>query len=138
MTALSITAANVVLLSGEPIKDAVSGEAFDAGDNVYLAADGTWLKATSAGTPIQAGANGLAVALATADAAGARVSLAGPGCIVDLGAGTAGIIYCVGPTAGDLNPHADLSGENVSVIGVGITGVYLKVSPIYHAGAVIA
>jgi hypothetical protein len=139
MTALSITKANVVLVSGTPLVDQIAGEAFDAGDCVYLANDNTWLKAKCNGTAIQAGANRLALSLATCDAVGARVSLAGDGCVVGLGTGTAGIHYVPGTTAGDLIPTADLASTNKSVpFAVGIGSNRIQIQRNYNAGAALA
>lgn len=139
MTALSITKANVAYVSGPIAKDAYAGEAFDAGDLVYKNASGNWLKALHTGTAIQAGSLGLGLALATADAVGARVSIALPGAIVAVGAGTAGVIYCVGQTAGDIIPSADLgSGDKVTVAGVGIGTNQLQLAHVYNAGSELA
>lgn len=121
MSALSITAANVLLVSGAYDKDQVAGEAFIAGASVYLAADGTWYKALCGGTSVQAGSGGNGLALATADAAGARVSIARSGAVVSLGTSTKGIVYYVGATAGAINPVADLvSTNNVTPFMLGI------------------
>src|SRR3972149_9800957 len=91
MVALTITAANVVWQSGtKPLSDQVAGEAFIAGAAIYLAANGKWYKAQCDGTAIEAGSGGIGMALATADALGARISVALPGAIVAVGAGAAG------------------------------------------------
>jgi hypothetical protein len=98
------------------------------------------LKAQGDGTAVQAGANNVGIALATADAVGARVSIASDGCIVSYGAVlTAGLIYIVGDTAGSVYPSADAgTADKVTVIGLAISTSQLKIQRIYHAGAVIA
>lgn len=142
MAAITITAASVALVSGTPTKDAVAGEAFTAGDLVYLnPTTGKWLKAQCDGTAYEAGAEDLAIALATADAANARVSLAGDGCVVGLGSVvTAGVAYCPGTTAGDLVPIADLatSTQKITVAALGVSTTDLLVKRVYHAGSVLA
>lgn len=141
MTALSITAANVAWVSGPVDKDQVAGEAFIAGAAVYLSAAGTWLKAQCDGSAIEAGQNGTGMALATADAAGARVSVARPGAYVTIAASglTVGIVYYIGATAGSMNPVADLVSTNKvtpAMLTVSATKVQLMYA--YDAGAVLA
>lgn len=140
MTALTITASGVAYVSGPLKKDAIGGEAFDAGDAVYYAvASGKWLKAQCDGTAIEAGSGGLGLALGSCDADGGRVSVALPGAIVTIGAGTAGIVYVPGDTAGDLMPTADLgSGDKVTPLALGIGSNQVKLLYCYHAGAEIA
>lgn len=139
MTALSITAASVLLYSGTPLIDQVAGEAFVAGAVVYKSAAGTWLKAQCDGTAIEAGSDSLGIALGTADVAGARVSIASDGCVVTLGTGTAGVVYCPGATAGALNPVADLSSTHkVTPFALGIGSSRVQLMRNYNAGAVLA
>lgn len=140
MSALTITAASVLWSSGSnPTGDQIAGEAFAAGAAVYLkASDGKWYKAQCDGTAEEAGSEELGIALATADAAGARVSIAKTGCVVSIGTGTAGIVYCPGRTAGSWVPTADLlSTDKVTVGAVCIGSSKLLVHRIYNAGAVI-
>lgn len=139
MSALSITASAVSLVSGAYRGDQIAGEAFAAGALVYLADAGTWLKAQCDGTAVEAGANLLGMALGTADAAGARVSIATPGAIVSVGTGTAGIIYAPGATAGSLVPSADLTSTNkVTPAALGIGSNKLQLMHAYNSGAVLA
>lgn len=140
MTALTITKANVSLVSGPEAVGQIAGEALDAGDMCYLkASDGKWYKAQDDGTAEEAGAEGIGMALATADAANARISIARPGAIVSIGTGTAGIIYCLGDTAGDLVPSADNgTGDKVTVAALGIGSNKVQLGYIYNAGAVLA
>lgn len=139
MTALSITAANVSLVSGPVDHGQTSGEAFAAGALVSLSAAGTWFKAQGDGTAIEAGSLGIGIALATSDAAGAKISVARPEAIVSLGTGTAGVVYIIGDTAGSIYPVADAgSTDKVTVIGLGIGSNKIKLGYIYDAGAVLA
>lgn len=138
MTALTISAASVAWVSGPIATDRVAGEAFIAGASVYKAANGTWLKAQCDGTAIEAGSEETGLALATADAAGARVSIACCGAVVSVGTGTAGVIYCIGRTAGALIPAADLaSTDKVTVVAIGIGSSKLQIERGYNAGSVL-
>lgn len=140
MAALTVTAAQVIWQSGPIEKDAVAGEAFAAGAVVYQADNGTWLKAQSDGTAIEAGGNNLGIALATADAASARLSIALAGAIVTLGAGAApaaGTAYYVGTTAGSMFLVSDLASTNKSTpCALGIGSNKVKVLRDYDAGSV--
>lgn len=150
MAALSITASQVVYVSGALEKDAVAGEAFTTGDAVYKSDTNTWLKAQCDGTAVEAGANDCGIALFTAAAAGARgsVAIAGPsdgqgvskGAVVTLGAGAApaaGLIYGPGTTAGSWVPSADWATTNkVNPVLVGIGSNQVQVVRAYNAGSV--
>jgi hypothetical protein len=139
MSALSITAANVSLVSGAHDADCIAGEAFVAGAVVYQrASDLKWLKAQCDGTAEEAGSVDLGIALATADAAGARVSVAKSGAIVGLGTGTTAGVYVVGTTAGAINPVADLVSTNkLTLVGICIGSSNLLVQRLYNSGAVV-
>lgn len=141
MTALTVTATQVAYISGPVAADQVAGEAFDAGSQCYYkASDGKWYKAQCDGTTAEAGEAGLGLALFSADAAGARGSMARKNAIVTLGAGAgpaAGVVYCPGATAGTLIPTADLASTNkVSLAGLGIGNNAVLVLETYNAGAV--
>lgn len=140
MVDIVITAANVAWVSGPVLSDAIAGEAFVAGATVYLSDTNTWFKAQGDGTAVQAGSNGIGVALATADAVGARVSVATTGAIVSYGAVlTAGLFYTIADTAGGLRPSADnASTDKVTLVGLAISTSQLLLQRIYNAGAVIA
>lgn len=140
MTAIVITAANVALVSGAPLSDQQAGEAFTAGMVVYQADNGTWLKAQGDGTAVEAGANNIGIALFTADAAGARGSIASTGCVVTYGAVlTAALVYMIGDTAGSIYPTADLgAADKMTVIGIAISTANLLIQRIYNAGSVKA
>ncbi len=139
MAALTISAASVAWVSGPTKIDQIAGEAFVAGQMVYLAANGKWLKTQSDGTAIEAGSLGTAMALATADAVNARVTLAMPGAIVGVGTGTAGVVYTLAPVVGELDPVADnASNEDITPSALGIGSSQLLLMRAYNAGAVLA
>lgn len=138
MSVLSITAASVAYQTGPLATDQAAGEAFVAGAMVYRSATGTWLKAQCDGTAIEAGSDLIGMALFTADAAGARGSIALPGAVVTVGGGTAGTVYVIARTAGSLTPVADmLSTDKVTVAAIGIGSSKLQLAQVYNAGAVV-
>lgn len=142
MTALSITASAVAYVSGPKRGDQVAGEAFEAGAAVYRSSSsGRWLKAQCDGTADEAGATELGMALASADGAGARCSVALPGARVTVAASglTVGVPYFVGPTAGSLAPYGDLGSTNrVVPAALSISATQLLLMRAYDAGAVLA
>jgi hypothetical protein len=140
MAAITITAANVAWVSGPTLSDQIAGEAFTAGMAVYQADNGTWLKAQGDGTEAEAGDNNVGVALFTADAAGARGSIASTGAVVAYGAVlTKGLVYIVGDTAGSIYPSADAgSGDQMTILGLAISTSQLKLQRVYDDGAVLA
>lgn len=137
-TALSITAANVSLDSG-PSEPAIAGEAFAAGAILYYKpSDGRYYKAQADGTAEEAGNAGVGLALATADAAGARIFVAKPGAIVSLGTGTAAVMYWAGRTAGSLIPTADLAQtDKATPVALGIGSNKVLLLYVYNAGSVV-
>lgn len=139
MAALTITAANVSLVSGAHDDGCIAGEAFAAGAAVYQkSTDLKWYKAQSDGTTEEAGSVDLGVALATADAAGARVSVAKTGAVVALGTGAAGTFYAIGRTAGAIIPVADLaSTDKATMVGLGIGTNQMLLQRLYNAGSVV-
>lgn len=141
MTNLVVTAAQVALVSGAPISDAVAGEAFITGNVVYLrGSDRRWLKAQCDGTIDEAGANGLAIALGTAEAVGAHISVASDGCIVDLGAAAAAPAatpFMPAAIAGQIAPIADAATTNrVTLLALGVGSGRVLVQRVYNAGSV--
>lgn len=142
MSALTLTAAQVLLVSG-PTKEVVFGATITQGQGVYFdAATGKWKLAQCDGTPAEAGADGYGIAL-SAGSDGQRGVVALPGAKVTLGAGAApaaGTVYAIGATAGAINPVADLASTNkVTVLGVGIGGNAVKMlGESYDSGAVLA
>lgn len=142
MTDLSITASQVLYVSG-PMEYVTTGEAVTVGQICYKAADNTWLKAQTDGTAVEAGANGVGLALGTTSAAGQKIGMARPGAIVTLGAGaapTAGIVYYISNTAGGFAPIADIgSADKVVPFCLSIGSNQIKLlDQNYHAGSVLA
>ena len=140
MADLTVTAANVLLISGTPFPDQRAGVAISQGDAVYQADDGTWLKAKASGTDREAGYNNYGIALSSAANVGGRLSVAGPGCTVALGVGAVGVVYVISATAGKIAPVADLVSTNrLTVLGVGIASNRIVIPPgsNYVAGAVL-
>ncbi len=137
-TALSITAANVSLVSGPHDSDQIAGEAFIAGAVVYQkSTDFKWYKAQSDGTAEEAGSVDLGIALATADAAGARITIAKTGAIVALGTSTAGTFYAISRTAGSIIPVADLaSTDKATMVGLGIGTNQMLINRLYSSTSV--
>lgn len=122
MAALVIAAANVAWVSGPKDDGQQAGEAFIAGAAVFLSSkDGKWYKGQADGAggdggtaADAAGASGYGMALFTADAAGARGSIARPGAIVSVGAGAAATTYYFHGTAGSLGLLADIVNPNLA------------------------
>lgn len=139
MAAITATAASILWASG-PREAGTAGEAFAAGAILYRAAAGTWLKAQSDGTSVQAGEYGLAVALSTADAASANVQVATYGARITWSAHliSAGI-YFLHTTAGSMTlTTADVASTNYATfIGIGLSTTSLLFCPVY-SGAVLA
>ena len=141
MAALSITTSQVLLSTGQT-KTGFAGEAITPGQAVYYASSGKWLKAQCDGTAAEAGSGGYGIALSQAAADGQPLVVALPGATVTLGAGAApaaGTVYCIGATAGALNPTADMATTNkVTPIALGIGSNKVKVlAEAYDAGAVV-
>jgi len=113
-----LSVASVKLRSGEP-GAGTAGVTITAGQGLYLDSADNRLKLAAAADVAKARCVGIALNGATADQ---PVNYAGPGSIVDLGGGTAGLIYIVSGTAGGLSPHSDAttpsSGENLTVVTV--------------------
>lgn len=141
MSALSITAAQVLLVSGST-KEVTFGASITQGQAVYFdAASGKWKLAQCDGSAAEAGADGCGIAL-SAGADGQRGIVALPGAKVNLGAGAAaaaGAVYAIGGTAGAINPLGEIVATNkVTVLGVGVGANAVKlVADAYDAGAVI-
>ena len=142
MAAITVTAANVSLVSGEPLGNQIAAAAITPGQSVYKLDNGTWGLAQGDGTAVEAGSNDLGIALGGASAAGQRFSVAtGAGnCFIDFGAVlTAGTFYTVGDTAGAIVPSADNgTGDKATLIGQAISTSRLWLMRHYNAGAVIA
>lgn len=143
MPAITVTAANVSLISGEPLGNQISASAITIGQAVSLLDNGRWGLAQGDGTAVEAGANNVGIALSGTSAAGQQLSVAtGAGnCIVGFGSGVllAGFFYTVGDASGAIVPSADnLSTDRATLIGQGISTSQLMLIRAYHPGAVIA
>jgi hypothetical protein len=138
MADLVIAAASVLYVSGPVDHGQVAGEAFNAGASVYLKSDGKWYKAQSDGTAEEAGSGAWGMALATAAAVGAKLSVARPGAVVTVGTGAAGTTYILSRAAGSICPTADAaSTDKVTVVAVGAGSSQLQLGYIYNAGQVV-
>lgn len=139
MAAITATAASILWASG-PREAGTAGEAFAAGAILYLAENGTWLKAQNDGTAVQAGERGIGVALSTADAAAANVQVATRGAIITWSAHLiAAGLYFLHSTAGSMTlTTADVaSTQYMTVVGIGRSTTSLLLYPVY-AGVVLA
>lgn len=117
MANLAVTASQVKLISGTPI-DGLAGEAIIVGQACYLKqTDGRWYLAQADGTAEEAGLYGYGIAVSSAPSgststtAYSPVKIAGPGCVVDLGAGAAAAassVYALSATYGSIAAVADI------------------------------
>jgi hypothetical protein len=135
MANLTITAANVVPVTGYGFSDMIAGEAVTRGQPVYEnAADSDKAYVADANTLAKITVKGIALNDAAASQP-VRVLISG-----SLGFGailTVGKIYCNSATAGSICPSADLTtGDYVSILGVATTTGNLKVQ-ILNSSALI-
>jgi len=143
MAAITVTAANVSLISGEPLGNQVAAAAITPGQALYQLDNGSWALAQGDGTALEAGLNNIGIALSGTSAAGQLLSVAtgSRGCIVGFGAGVllAGFFYTVGDASGSIVPSADNgSTDKATLIGQAISTSQLMMIRAYNAGAVIA
>lgn len=142
MVAVVITAANISLVSGEPLGNQIAAAAITPGQLVYKLDNNTWGLAQGDGTAIEAGSNDIGIALGGASAAGQRLSVATAEgkCIVGFGAVlTAGLFYTCGDTAGAIVPSADNgTGDKATLVGQAISTSQMMLIRRYNAGAAIA
>lgn len=148
MADLTIAAASVAWVSGPKDDGQTAGEAFIAGTPVFQSSlNNKWYKTKNSGAGADggsatdaAGANGYGIALFTADAAGAKGSIARPGAKVQIGTGTAGTVYFLSTNFGKLCPAADLVSTNKSTPaaqGIGGTGTQVRILDGYDPGSVV-
>lgn len=141
MASLTITASQVLLVSGSPIQGTWDSTV-TAGKSVrYAPTTGLWGLAQCDNDATDAGYYGLGIAL-TGGGSGQQGLIAGPGCVVNLGAGAAAAsatVYVAGATAGDIAPTADVttSGNYRALIGVGIGSNKVKVALLDAAATAI-
>lgn len=130
MAALSITAANVTLNSGNVENaDAATGVTVTAGQTCTLDSSNNVVLAANTSTAL-AGTNGLFIALANASP-GQPVPLAQKGASIDLGVSSIdGLPYFIG-AAGEIVPFGDLTtGDVLSFLGYGTTSDNFVLSPV--------
>ena len=126
MADLVITATSVVAGSGASTTNGAAGETITAGQAVYKAASGLWLKAdNNAGTEIARQAQGIALNGAAINQP-VRVLTGG---LLTLGATmTAGVAYYLSDTPGGICPVADVgAAEYVVQIGIATTTAIIDV-----------
>jgi hypothetical protein len=128
MAALSQTPANVGIQGSGKTQLVQYGEAVTQGQPVYRSStDNRFYKSDA--NLVTGGANGIALTPGTTGDYGV-IALPGasPGqCLVNVGATLAvGMVYCVGATAGQIVPYADLTtGDYVTILGVAKTTALL-------------
>ena len=140
MADLTVTAASVAFVSGAVNKEFVAGEAFTAGQAVYLkTSNNKWMLAQCDGTAEEAGSGtifGIALNTGVLNQP-AAVQLSG---IITAGATvTVGKIYLVSATAGGIAPVADIvtSTNKVSVLGIGATASTIDMTMKNYTGYAI-
>ena len=126
MAALTITAANVIPVSGYSFKTRLSAAAITIGQSLYVDSSDQWALADA-----DALATGVAVAISLSQAAAAGqpvIGITGG----DLGLGailTVGIPYCVGLAGGSIGPYSDLaSGDFPCLVGWPTTTANLRLA----------
>jgi hypothetical protein len=117
MTDLSITAASCLPGTNAVTEDGLAGDSITAGQVVYKAADGTYVRADSDSLTALARA-GRGIALNSASA-GQPLRIQIKGDITIGGTMTAGVTYYASKTAGGICPLADLtSGGYAGTVGM--------------------
>lgn len=120
MPALTITAANIIPVSGYSVENGyLAGVSITRGQSVYLDVSATtWKLADSNVSAATAGSGGIGIALNDAGA-GQPIAVQIGG---SLGFGailTKGKLYCPGATAGTIVPYEDLtSSDYVTILGI--------------------
>lgn len=126
MTALTITAANVVQQPGALSADYIAGETITAGMSVYISTtDGKAYKADANASAATAVARGIATQ-SVSNGQPLKVHVGGD---IAMGATlTVNTAYIVGATAGDVAPIADIvTGWYGALLGVAISSSVLRV-----------
>lgn len=136
MADITVTAANVQPQSNAKIKHGNAAEAIGAGESVHkLLSDGLiYLSDADHATAAKHVVDGIALNSA---AAGQPVAYQWDGDIDIGGTVTVGEIYVLSGTAGGIAPEGDLaSGDEVSIIGVGVTASNIRLG-LLNSGAAI-
>lgn len=120
MTALTITAANIVPVTGFSVENNyLAGASITRGQSVYFdTTTSTWKLADSNSTAATAGSGGVGIALN--DAAASQPIAVQIGGSLGFGAIlTRGKLYCPGATAGSIVPYEDLTtADYVTILGI--------------------
>ena len=140
MVALSVTAAQVIPVSGDK-ESGIAGAVITQGQSVYKSStDGLWYPAKNNGTADEAGGTNVGIAVSGAAIAGQGVVVAIDGAIVTLGVGAAPaptVPYFVGSAAGSLVPNADLATtQKGTQVCTGLTLNQVLVRRVYHPNSV--
>ena len=140
MTALSVTAANVITTATTLNNSYLSGAAITAGQAVYLdTATSTWKLADADATAPLAVVGG--VAMNSAPAAGQPISVLTSGNYNPGATVTKGVFYCAGTTAGSIVPYSDLASTNyLSVFAIATSSsnlLLLNGAPLSTINAVV-
>lgn len=130
MADLSQTAASVVDSTNAIIESRFRfGGTVVAGTPVYLSAANTWIAADNNVTAVEAGSNGIGIALNGGGSG--QLADVQTGGDINIGATlTVGETYVVSATAGKICPVADISTNFVTVLGVAISSTILRLKPI--------
>lgn len=129
MADITVTAANVKLISNSRTKTVQFGETITAGQSLYLkAADGKYWRG-DADALDTAAFTGIALSNGGANSYGSMADKADTE--IDIGGTvTVGQIYVVSVNSGGIAPYSDLAtGDYVSVIGVGKTTTNILLYP---------
>lgn len=130
MAALTITAANVAVVTGTP-EACVAGETITQGMAVYKAANGRIYKAQIDGSLIESGYGTRVGVSLNSVASGQPMDVLFDGTYTVGATLTVGVIYLVGTGAGGIIPAADLVSTNyLTVFGVPISTTVLRLRPI--------
>lgn len=134
MADISITAANVVRVSGEQVSG-VAGATITAGQPVYLDSTTSTYLLSDANASGKDAVSGIAL---NGAAAGQPLVVAKSGSVLTIGATVVvGTIYVLSATAGGICPASDLAtGHKTTVLGVATTAARLQLN-IFASGVAV-
>lgn len=126
MTDIVITPASVVPGANARLEQGFAGETITAGQALYKASTGLWMKADSNSATVLAR---VATAFAlTGSSAGQPIVVQRSGSLTIGGTLTAGVAYYLSDTAGGICPVADVgAGEYAQVLGIATSAAILKI-----------
>jgi hypothetical protein len=127
MAAITVTPANVAIAAANAtVRTVQVGEAVTQAEPLYLKADGKYWLADSDASAETAAAVCIALTPASTDGYVSALFLGQ----INLGATlVAGTIYCVGATAGEIVPLADVSSAYLTILGPAISTSVLDFKP---------